>query len=117
MVLHGGDGHLPAAVEGEEAVHLARRALGEVAFDKRSNLAGPLVAFVLRVIGRGLAEFDGAVDKFQVLAKDGVLVVGVADIRVGMADQVDCVDLGHGWDCSVWEEAGTKVRGQGKSAS
>ena len=109
VVLHGGDGHLPAAVEFQKAVHLARRALGEVAFDKGGDLAGPLVAFVRRVIGRGLAELDGAVDKLQVLAEDGVLVVGVADIRVGMADQVDCVDLGHGSDCISRAEIATKA--------
>ena len=95
VVIHAGDGHLSAAMQYQEAVNLRGAALLKVALNEGSDFAGPLVAGFYRVVSGGFAQFDGAIDEVQMLAEYGVLMIGIADVGVGVAGEVDTSNLGH----------------------
>ena len=77
----------------QETINLGGGALLEIAFDKGGHFASPFVARFHRIVGAGLFQFDGLIDEFEMLAKHGILVIGIADIGMGMADQIDALDF------------------------
>ena len=46
-------------------------------------------------MGGRFAQLYGVVDKAQVLSKHRVLMIGIADVGMRVADQVDSLDFWH----------------------